>query len=149
MIDKSFLSEFITPITDRTEYDIYKLRSLIEKGYELFTDEEKNLWSQDHKGALNASDMNRISNNSYTLGRCLGIDLNNGGSSITPFVSGQFLRTTDFQKISSDLQTIIDEIKKYTEKEIPTIPDLPFNDYIKINSIEKIQYIIYNIINEL
>lgn len=144
MIDKSFLSGFITPITDRTESDVNALRVLLEKGYISFTGEEKELWTQDHKGALNASDLNRISNNSYVLGQCLGLTISN-----PQFNVAQFLRTTDFDELSSNLQKVIDEAKKYTDKEIPTIPDFPFNDYIKINLIENIQYIVYNIISNL
>ena len=144
MINKSFLSEFITPITDRTAEDINELRFLLDKGYKFLSIEEKELWKTDHKGALNASDLNRISNNSYVLGKCLGITV-----PVQNFQPAEFLRTTDFFILAENLENVINETKKYTNYEIPTIPDFPFNDYIKINSIENIQYIIYNIIKEL
>lgn len=143
MIDKSFLEEFVTPITDRTEADVDELRRLLEKGYKNFTSEEKTLWGKDHKGALNASDLNRIESNSVCLGKCLGIEINTA-----EFEPAQFLYVYHFNNIISGLQKVIDEVSKYTTVSIPTMPDYPFNDYIKINLIEEIQYIIYNIIND-
>lgn len=147
------LSEFITPVIDRTEEDVNNLRVLLEKGYKYFTEEEKELWLKDHKGALNVSDMNRISNNSYVIGSYLNLPI----TKVT-FTNGQLLRTTDFKTISDNLELIIDTLNsmefededyKYLVEGIPTIPNLPFNDYIKINLIEEIQLIIYNIIEDI
>ena len=61
------LDEFITPIFDRTAEDVSILKSLLEKGYDNFTDEEKVLWQSDLKGALNASDLYRIEKNISVL----------------------------------------------------------------------------------
>lgn len=144
MIDKSFLSEFIKPITDRTEADVYDLRVLLEKGYKNFTPEEKTLWVQDHKGALNASDLNRIASNSVCLGKCLGLTISSQN-----FVVASIPTPDQFNTLSNNLTSVVNETKKYTTEYIPIVPDLPFNDYIKINLIEEIQYIIYNIINNI
>ncbi|MDE7425378.1 MAG: hypothetical protein K2N51_17100 [Lachnospiraceae bacterium] len=144
MINKSYLSEFKTPITDRTAEDVNNLRALLAKGYNLFTQAEKELWAKDHKGALNASDLNRIASNSVCLGKCLGITI-----SSQEFLVASLPTTTQFNTLKNNLQSVITEIKKYTSEQIPTIPNLPFNDYIKINLIEEIQLIIYNIIKDI
>ena len=49
-----------TMITDRTQEDVNRVDELVAKGYQSFTDEEKTEWATDMKGALNASDINRV-----------------------------------------------------------------------------------------
>lgn len=47
-------------IYDRTIADVNHVLTLIHKGYDGMTDAEKIEWNSDLKGALNASDLNRV-----------------------------------------------------------------------------------------
>lgn len=47
-------------ITDRTQADFERWRTLRDKGYAKMTAEEKAEFSEDMKGAYNASDLNRV-----------------------------------------------------------------------------------------
>ena len=47
-------------ITDRTQADFDRWRTLRDKGFSAMTDEEKAEFSGDMKGAYNASDLNRV-----------------------------------------------------------------------------------------
>ena len=59
---------FTQPITDRTILDIDKLQEYDEIGYKNLTNAQKANWMLGMKGALNASDLNRIeSNQQYIL----------------------------------------------------------------------------------
>lgn len=74
-------------VTDRTISDVKKLRDLLTKGYEAFTDEEKMEWQQSLKGALNISDLYRIKNNIEVLRETLELDIQRVelGSNLIPF----------------------------------------------------------------
>lgn len=59
---------FTQPITDRSILDIDKLQEYDEIGYKNLTNAQKAKWMLGMKGALNASDLNRIeSNQQYIL----------------------------------------------------------------------------------
>lgn len=47
-------------IYDRTIADVNRVLTLIQKGYDGMTEAEKIEWKSDLKGALNASDLNRV-----------------------------------------------------------------------------------------
>lgn len=47
-------------ITDRTQADFERWRTLRDKGFEAMTEEERAEFSGDMKGAYNASDLNRV-----------------------------------------------------------------------------------------
>lgn len=47
-------------IFDRTQADVDEVSQLIEKGYQHMSVEEKRKWLTDMKGAINASDLNRV-----------------------------------------------------------------------------------------
>lgn len=47
-------------ITDRTQADFERWRTLRDKGYEAMTEEERAEFAGDMKGAYNASDLNRV-----------------------------------------------------------------------------------------
>lgn len=132
------LNEFITPIFDRTAEDVSILKSLLEKGYENFTDEEKVLWQSDLKGALNASDLSRIEKNISVLLEEVGfIEIGNEWLEI-------YIPTKeDFEMIRNNLIKLCTYIQPSL---INSIPDLPYNSYTKINKIEEIINQLYNLI---
>ena len=143
-MDKSYLSEFITPVVDRTLEDILYLKNLLEKGYASFTDEEKTIWNSDLKGALNVSDLNRIENNIYVLGKCLGLEIEKfiyNETDIPPEVN--------FDRIYYYLSNIRNILLSTMDVDIPEIPLRPYNTYEKYNDIESIIYYMYNIIKDL
>ena len=47
-------------ITDRTQADFERWRTLRDKGFEAMTEEERAEFARDMKGAYNASDLNRV-----------------------------------------------------------------------------------------
>lgn len=132
---------FITPIYDRTEEDVITLRRLLDKGYKNFTDEEKELWNQSLKGAFNISDINRIENNIYILGLCLELNIDK-----KIYFETDIPLEADFQRIKDNLTNIKNNCP-YSIL-IDHIPELPYNTYEKINTIEKITYDIYNILSQ-
>lgn len=132
------LDKFITPIFDRTAEDVSILKSLLEKGYENFTDEEKVLWQSDLKGALNASDLSRIENNISVLLEEIGfIEIG------TKWLEIYIPTKSDFQKIRNNLRKLC----RYLQPSlINSVPNLPYNSYTKINKIEEIINQLYNLI---
>ena len=60
-------------ITDRTQADYERWRTLRDKGFEAMTEEERAEFSADMKGAYNASDLNRVGAAlNYLKGRLTG-----------------------------------------------------------------------------
>lgn len=49
-------------ITDRTQSDLYRVKTLAQIGYSNMTDEERSEWDTAMNGAYNASDLNRVEN---------------------------------------------------------------------------------------
>lgn len=143
-MDKSYLSEFITPVVDRTLEDIIFVRGLLEKGYRAFTDSEKTLWNSDLKGALNVSDLNRIENNIYVLGKCLEMDIDK----IT-YTETDIPTQSNFERIYNNLSWVRTELSNIISQDLPEIPLRPYNTYEKYNDIESIIYYMYNIIKDL
>lgn len=137
----SVYGEFIDPIFDRTYDDIIQLIELLDKGYDQFTEDEKELWGSDLKGALNASDLNRIENNMYLLSKSLGIDIVKKS-----WTELEIPTKDDFERIASNCKNIRETISALNVS-TPDAPDIPLNNYQKINDIEKIIFDIYNIIN--
>ena len=70
-------------ITDRTQADFERWRTLRDKGFEAMTEEERAEFAGDMKGAYNASDLNRVGyalnyvkNRLTQAGYLLGIEFN-------------------------------------------------------------------------
>lgn len=151
----SVFDTFQTPIFDRKESDIEYLKQLLEKGFKNFTDEEKEIWlNTSLKGALNASDLNRIENNISLIASVLEVSL----VCKTNWARTNIPEETDFQRIHDNLKVLYNIIygENVTKEELEEleedeeyifVPDLPFNHYEKLNDIEYILYDMYTILN--
>lgn len=127
-------------IFDRTQEDVDRAIYLNQKYMSgTITDEEKAEWQSDLKGALNASDLNRIEGNIAELANdiakeVLSFDLK---SIVTKQWSGTGLpRVSDFLRIKNNVQALRDAW--YTTGATPDTPEPPLNYFEKINDIERI-----------
>lgn len=139
-MDKQYLNDFIQPIFDRSVDDVALLQNLLAKGYANFTDEEKTLWASDLKGALNVSDLNRIENNIYVLGLCLGLNITKN-----TYTELDIPSEDDFDRIYNNLSLIRGNILNLVDY-IEQVPERPYNTIQKLNSIESLIFEIYNTI---
>lgn len=134
-----------TPVFDRTEADVYTARTLINKintsGYSSLTEDEKTLWdSGDLKGCRNVNDLNRIENNCNELATELGLTIEtklDWDYDTTPM-------SEDIQRICDNVSTIREALLDIVYVSIPVVPELPINDFDKMNDIEEILYIVHD-----
>lgn len=132
---------WITPIIDRTQADVNLVLEYDSIGYNNLTPEQKAVWSAGMKGALNASDLNRIENNTKFVASALGLyNLNVK----TNWQMSDVPRNSDFNRILSNLNTVKDRARTRFDVNLPETPSLPLNSFEKINDIENILYIIYS-----
>jgi hypothetical protein len=138
---------WITPIIDRTQADVNLVLEYDNIGYNNLTPEQKAVWNAGMKGALNASDLNRIENNIQYLASILELyNLNIK----TNWQMSDVPRNNDFNRILSNLNALKDKFHLKYDISLPETPDLPLNSYEKINDIENILYIInqsFNFVN--
>lgn len=131
------------PITDRTILDIDKLQEYNEIGYSNLTEDQKTEWILGMKGALNASDLNRIeSNQEYIL------NLLSGQYSLlfkTDWAMTDFVEDSDEDRILSNLKTLMQPFDSIDQT---VVPDKPLNQFDKINQIESIMMQMYNKYNQ-
>lgn len=131
---------WITPITDRTQADVNLVLEYDSIGYNNLTPEQKSVWNAGMKGALNASDLNRIENNIKFLANSLELyNLNIK----TNWQMSDVPRNNDFNRILSNLNAVKDKARERFSIDLPETPSLPLNGFEKINDIENILYIIY------
>lgn len=132
---------WITPITDRTQADVNLVLEYDSIGYNNLTPEQKAVWNAGMKGALNASDLNRIENNIQFVASILELyNLNIK----TNWQMSDVPRNNDFNRILSNLNDVKDKARERFSINLPETPSLPLNGFEKINDIENILYIIYN-----
>lgn len=138
---------WITPIIDRTQADVNLVLEYDNIGYNNLTPEQKAVWNAGMKGALNASDLNRIENNIQYLASILELyNLNIK----TNWQMSDVPRNNDFNRILSNLNALKDKFHLKYDISLPETPNLPLNSYEKINDIENILYIInrsFNFVN--
>lgn len=138
---------WITPIIDRTQADVNLVLEYDNIGYNNLTPEQKAVWNAGMKGALNASDLNRIENNIQYLASVLELyNLNIK----TNWQMSDVPRNNDFNRILSNLNALKDKFHLKYDISLPETPNLPLNSYEKINDIENILYIInqsFNFVN--
>lgn len=138
---------WITPIIDRTQADVNLVLEYDNIGYNNLTPEQKAVWNAGMKGALNASDLNRIENNIQYLASILELyNLNIK----TNWQMSDVPRNNDFNRILSNLNALKDKFHLKYDINLPETPNLPLNSYEKINDIENILYIInqsFNFVN--
>lgn len=127
-------------ITDRTQADYERWRTLRDKGYEAMTEEERAEFAGDMKGAYNASDLNRV-----------GYALNYLKQRLT---QAGYLRGNEFEAVTTWVETAIPTGEQFTaylnavetiraalarKATTPTTPaDVGGLDYNGANDIEKI-----------
>lgn len=124
-------------VTDRKQSDVERVKELLEKGWQNFTDEEKEEWSSSMKGALNTSDLERIQNNVQLLSDVLELDLSVEDVPELPDV-----------KFYDQLLINIEEIRSAycVHQTTPDTPAAPLNTFRKWNDIEHILFDVYKIL---
>lgn len=136
------MSDFILweePITDRTQSDIDVVNYLKGLSWNEMTAEQKQMWTKGLKGALNEKDLNRIENNIHLLCQVFEIEL------ITYDGNIPYIPTLSYwQNLLNNVEVIRGMHSVHTDT--PVVPELPINDFSKVNDIEKILLDIYNIL---
>lgn len=124
-------------ITDRTQQDVNYVKSLIKKGNNEMTEEERTAWISGMKGAYNAKDLNRVEEAiEYLVGRLLraGYSLNVESES---WCLGDIPPVNQWQLYLNRVRIIKNSIAN-----LPTTPALPLDmqglTYEEANAIEQI-----------
>ena len=131
------------PITDRTILDIDKLQEYDEIGYIYLRQEQQEEWLLGMKGALNASDLNRIESNQQYILNLLSSQYSL--SFKTNWQMTDFVEDSDENRILSNLRTLMQPFDFDAQM---VVPDKPLNYFEKINQIESIILQMYNKYNE-
>ena len=114
-------------VYDRTQEDVKRAKLLTPKyAAGTITETEKKEWAAGMKGALNASDLNRIEGNIREIAGFLAIT----------WEKNQIPRVSDFKRIRDNVQRIRDAWS--TLKDTPDTPDTPLVTYQQWNAIERI-----------
>ena len=119
-------------VYDRTQEDVDRAAELNRKYISgRITEDEKQEWMGDLKGALNLSDLNRIEGNLSVIAGVLQISVENKS-----WNCGDIPRVDDYKRI-------LDNVRKLRESwfalsDTPQIPVQPLNTYRKWNDIERI-----------
>ena len=129
--------EWIQPVTDRSQSDVSRLLTLLKKGWDDFTTDERTEWTAGMKGALNRSDMQRIQNNTQLLSEVLELDLTIADVPAHP--NEQFLAA-----VLANTEIIRNAYMIHSDT--PETPQMPVNTYQKLNDIEKILNDVYSIL---
>lgn len=123
--------DFIRPIYDRVIGDIEKVRQYELRGYDDLIPSEKTEWKAGLKGALNASDVNRIENNLKFLAESLQIS---GLTFKTNWTYSDILVRSHQRRILNNFESIK---SKYIFEHDPGRISPPLNGYQKVNTLEK------------
>ena len=124
-------------VTDRTQSDVECVRELLKKGWQSFTEEEKETWQSGLKGALNRIDLERIQNNVQLLSDVLELDLVVEEVPEIPKENFYNIMVTNVEAIRKAYCIHVDT---------PLTPQTPLNTYQKWNDIEKILLDVYEIL---
>ena len=121
-------------VCDRTGRDVDYVIELTRKYQNgTISDNEKKEWMRGLKGALNASDLNRIESNIASISSILQVEIcscqNNWSARDKPHAE-------DYERIRNNVKTIRDEWMQLPG--ILPVPERPLNTYQKWNDIEKI-----------
>lgn len=108
-------------------------------GYKNFTEEQKTNWGSDLKGALNASDLNRIEKNIYILALSFGVEMQK-----KTWNEIDIPNINNFEKLRNALLSIVEKLSG--QNLTVNVPDLPWNTYQKINDVEKLTFEIVEIL---
>lgn len=131
--------EMITPITNRTKNDVDRVKELFDKGWNNFSDEEKEEWISGLKGSANRSDFERIENNVQLLSDVLELDLQTYFGKVPDVIKEDYINTLLY-----NVDSIRNAYAKYDDT--PQTPKKA-NVYTELNDIERILLDIYEILN--
>lgn len=133
------MATWITPIIDRTQQDVDRIKALNAKGYFNLTAEEKAEWAQDSKGCLNSSDLNRIENNIKVISDILGMS-----------VSLVTVPEIPNQSYYSNLRSRVNQLrtKAVAYKYSTQVPNQPLNHYWKWNEIETLLLDMFTVLTD-
>lgn len=123
-------------VYNRTMEDVEHVIELTRKYQEgTITDEEKRIWSNGMKGAINASDLNRIESNISVVASILCAKIKDSRKDWTSY---DIPYTEDYDRIINNTQIIRDALP-YAPG-VPTVPGRPLNTFEKWNDIERITH---------
>lgn len=131
------MSEWITPINNRTQEDVDKVKMYDELGYENLDTYQQQEWISGMIGALNATDMNRIENNISYINELLSV---RGETSKTDWTMLDIFGEQDAKRIIVQIKSLI---TRFDLLNAPEVPDSPLNVYTKINDIETLLLMMY------
>lgn len=138
-------------ITDRTQADFERWRTLRDKGFANMTEAEREEFSGDMKGAYNASDLNRVGAAlNYLRGRLTGAGylLGNEFAARATWKEGEIPTSEQLSYYLKAVETIRAAMsRKATTPQTPA--DVGALDYIGANDIERILLDIEELINNM
>lgn len=137
MKEEKEMSEWITPINNRTQEDVDKVKMYDELGYENLDTSQQQEWISGMIGALNATDMNRIENNISYINELLSV---RGETSKTDWTMLDIFGEQDAKRIIVQIKSLI---TRFDLLNAPEVPDSPLNVYTKINDIETLLLMMY------
>lgn len=129
---------FITPITNRVENDLKELEAFQSIGYQNLTEYQKSKWMLGMKGALNASDLNRIENNCMFLFSLIS-KMAPMPSYKTDWKMTDMIKTNDFVRIYRNLLDLMYPFGLSEET-----PSFPYDTISKLNKVEELLNISYS-----
>lgn len=131
---------WIPPVTDRTQEDVEHARDLIAAGWENLTAAQKSEYLAGLKGCLNVSDLSRIENNIQILIDVLELDNISHVGAVPEFPTDTYF---------SDMRSNVSAIRAAycVHADTPTVPELPYNTWEKINAVERILADVYEVLS--
>lgn len=131
-----------TPITDRTDEDVEKVKEYDLIGYKNLTNEQRVEWTSELKGSLNRSDLNRIENNIGYLAEQTLISL----PIMSRWAYEDIFDLSNANRILTNIQKLV---SRFSFRVQPQIPGAPLNSYQKINQIESLLLRMYEALNRI
>ena len=129
------------PITNRTNEDVDRIEEYDEIGYAYLDNDQKAEWLSGMIGALNATDLNRIESNQQFILNLLS------GQYHLPFKTNwqmiDFVTENDEKRILNNLKILMNPFDFDKSK----LPELPLNEFNKINTIESVLLDAFNDFN--
>ena len=104
------------------------------------TKEQRAAWKSGLKGCLNTSDLKRMENAVYVIGKLLGLDLKTNKDSLPEIPDTLYFRTL-LKNVARLRET------NYLKRNTPKLPEEPLNTWQKINDVEHILHDIYAVYN--
>lgn len=131
-----------TPITDRTDEDVEKVKEYDLIGYKNLTNDQRLEWVNELKGSLNRSDLNRIENNIGYLAEQTLISL----PIMSRWAYEDIFDLSNANRILTNIQKLV---SRFSFRVQPQIPGAPLNSYQKINQIESLLLRMYEALSRI